>query len=130
GSFNSYIREELGFESDLSYEILTNVWPWDFGNAGNGRFVNVSERLRQVMHQQPHIRVFNAAGYHDLATPPLGADYALDHMQLRPELLGNITRKYYYGGHMMYLLEPVLAELSEDLIDFYEATPVGGQQSE
>ncbi|MEM9661876.1 MAG: peptidase S10 [Planctomycetota bacterium] len=130
GSFNSYIREELGFESDLSYEILTNVWPWDFGNAGNGRFVNVSERLRRVMHQQPHIRVFNAAGYHDLATPPLGADYALDHMQLRAELRGNITRKYYYGGHMMYLLEPVLAELSEDLVEFYRATADVGQSSE
>ncbi|MEO1533966.1 MAG: peptidase S10 [Planctomycetota bacterium] len=126
-SFNSYIREELGFESDLSYEILTNVWPWDFGRAGEGRFVNVSERLRRVMHQQPHIRVFNAAGYHDLATPPLGADYAFDHMQLRPELRNHITRKYYYGGHMMYLLEPELAKLSADLIEYYRSTPVGRQ---
>ena len=125
-SFNSYIREELGFKSDLSYEILTNVWPWDFGRAGEGRFVNVADRLRQVMHQQPHIRVFNAAGYHDLATPPLGADYAFDRMLLRPELLGNITRKYYYGGHMMYLLEPELAKLSGDLVEFYRATPVSG----
>lgn len=124
-SFNAYIREELGFESDLSYEILTNVWPWDFGRAGEGRFVNVADRLRQVMHQQPHIRVFNAAGYHDLATPPLGADYAFDHMMLRPELRDNITRKYYYGGHMMYLLEPVLAEMHDDLISWYRSVPVG-----
>ncbi|MGP1273374.1 MAG: S10 family peptidase [Phycisphaerales bacterium] len=120
-SFNAYIREELGFESDLSYEILTNVWPWDFGSAGNGRFVNVAERLRKVMHQQPHILVFNAAGYHDLATPPLGADYTLDHMQLAPELRGNITRTYYYGGHMMYLMEDSLAKMQEDLVAFYRA---------
>ena len=121
-SFNAYIREELGFESDLSYEILTNVWPWDFGRAGEGRFVNVAERLRQVMHQQPHIRVFNAAGYHDLATPPLGADHTLDHMMLAPELRGNITRTYYYGGHMMYLIEDSLAALQEDLVRFYHAS--------
>ncbi|MEO1583578.1 MAG: peptidase S10 [Planctomycetota bacterium] len=124
-SFNSYIRGELGFESDLSYEILTNVWPWDYGRAGEGRFVNVADRLRRVMHQQPHIRVFNAAGYHDLATPPLGADYAFDHMMLRPELRENIVRKYYYGGHMMYLLEPELERLSRDLVEFYRQTPVG-----
>ncbi|MEM8758569.1 MAG: peptidase S10 [Planctomycetota bacterium] len=119
-SFNAYVREELGYESDLSYEILTNVWPWDFGSAGNGRYVNVAERLRRVMQQQPHIHVFNAAGYHDLATPPLGADYALDHMMLRPELRENVVRTYYYGGHMMYLMESSLAELHRDLVDFYE----------
>lgn len=118
-SFNAYVREHLGFESDLSYEILTNVWPWDFGEAGNGRFVNVAERLRQVIHQQPHLRVFNAAGYHDLATPPLGADYTLDHMLLDETLRGNVRREYYLGGHMMYLIEDSLAELSDDLVAFY-----------
>lgn len=124
-SFNAYIREELGFESDLSYEILTNVWPWDYGQAGQGRYVNVAERLRSVMHEQPHIRVFVASGYHDLATPPLGMDYTHDHMQLRDELHGNIKNHYYVGGHMMYLDKASMAQLKADLDAFYESVPVG-----
>lgn len=124
-SFNSYIREELGFESDLSYEILTNVWPWDYGRAGEGRYVNVAERLRSVMHEQPHIRVFVGSGYHDLATPPLGLDYTHDHMQLRENLHDNIKNHYYVGGHMMYLDKASLAELKEDLDAFYKSVPVG-----
>lgn len=124
-SFNAYIRQELGFESDLSYEILTSVWPWDYGRAGEGRYVNVAERLRAVMHEQPHIRVFVASGYHDLATPPLGFDYTHDHMQLRDELHGNIRNHYYIGGHMMYLDRASMAKLKADLDAFYASVPVG-----
>lgn len=124
-SFNAYIRQELGFESDLSYEILTNVWPWDYGQAGNGRYVNVAERLRSVMHEQPHIRVFVGSGYHDLATPPLGWDYTHDHMMLRDELHTNIKNHYYVGGHMMYLDRASMAQLKADLDTFYDSVPVG-----
>ena len=124
-SFNAYIREELGFESDLSYEILTNVWPWDYGRAGEARYVNVAERLRSVMHEQPHIRVFIASGYHDLATPPLGMDYTHAHMQLADELYENIKNYYYVGGHMMYLDEASMAKLKADLDSFYASVPVG-----
>ncbi|RNC82228.1 MAG: peptidase S10 [Phycisphaera sp.] len=124
-SFNSYIREELGFKSDLSYEILTNVRPWDYGRAGDGRYVNVAERLRSVMHEQPHIRVFVASGYHDLATPPLGLDYTHDHMQLRDNLHNNLKNYYYIGGHMMYLDKASLEQLKDDLDAFYDSVPVG-----
>ncbi|MCA9273205.1 MAG: hypothetical protein KDA31_09185 [Phycisphaerales bacterium] len=124
-SFNSYIREELDFESDLSYEILTNVWPWDYGRAGEGQYVNVAERLRSVMHEQPHIQVFVAAGYHDLATPPLGMDYTHDHMQLADDLYDNMKTHYYVGGHMMYLDKASLAQLKADLDAFYDSVPVG-----
>jgi len=124
-SFNAYIREDLGYKSDLSYEILTNVRPWDYGRAGDGKYVNVAERLRSVMHEQPHIRVFVASGYHDLATPPLGMDYTYDHMQLRDNLRENMKNHYYVGGHMMYLDINSLSELKADLDAFYDSVPVG-----
>lgn len=118
-SFNGYVRGELGWESDLPYEILTNVWPWDYGNAGNNRFVNVADRLRNAMHQQPHLRVFLASGYYDLATPHLGADYTVSHMYIGEERRENWETHYYEGGHMMYLHEPSLAKLKGDLDGFY-----------
>lgn len=118
-SFNAYIREELGFTSDLPYEILTNVSPWSYSPAGNNRYLDVAERLRAAMHQQPHLKVLLASGYYDLATPHFAADYVMSHMGLAPDLLSNITTRYYEAGHMMYLHRDSRAKLKADLDAFY-----------
>lgn len=118
-SFNAYIREELGFKSDLPYEILTNVSPWSFAPAGNNRYLDVAERLRAAMHQQPHLRVLLASGYFDLATPHFAADYVMSHMGLAPNLLANLTTRYYEAGHMMYVHRPSRERLKQDLDAFY-----------
>lgn len=118
-SFNAYIREELGFKSDLPYEILTNVSPWSYAPAGNNRYLDVAERLRAAMHQQPHLRVLLASGYFDLATPHFAADYVMSHMGLAPDLLANVSTRYYEGGHMMYVHRPSRERLKQDLDAFY-----------
>lgn len=118
-SFNAYVREELGFESDLSYEILTNVWPWSFSPAGDNQYLDVAERLRSAMHQQPHLQVLLASGYFDMATPHFASDYVMSHMGLAPSLLQNLTTRYYAGGHMMYVDREARAILKQDLDAFY-----------
>jgi carboxypeptidase C (cathepsin A) len=35
-AFNDYVRRELQFESDIPYELETDVEPWNFGDAANG----------------------------------------------------------------------------------------------
>ena len=121
GSLNAYIREELGYHSDLPYEILTgNVRPWVYGSEGENQFINVSERLRQAMHQQPQLKVFLASGLYDLATPFWAADYTIDHMQLDDSLRSNIETHYYEAGHMMYIHRPSLERLKADLEGFYD----------
>jgi carboxypeptidase C (cathepsin A) len=68
-TFNDYVRRELQFESDLPYNILTGeVWPWGYETHQN-QYVNVAETLRQAMNYNPHLKVFVANGYYDLATP-------------------------------------------------------------
>lgn len=124
-AFNGYIRSELGYTSDLSYEILTNVRPWSFDSAGENRYVNVAERLRDVMHQQPYMRVYLGSGYYDLATPYFAADLTRSHMMLAPERRENFVTCYYEGGHMMYLHRPSLQQMREDLVRFYRETAVG-----
>jgi carboxypeptidase C (cathepsin A) len=42
-------------------------------------------------------------------------------MRLPEELQKNITARYYEGGHMMYIHEPTIKKLREDLEKFYEA---------
>lgn len=124
-SFNAYVRDDLNYTSDLSYEILTNVQPWSFDPAGTNRYLNVAERLRAVMHQQPYLRVHLASGYYDLATPHFAADLTRDHMHLAPERRANFVTDYYEGGHMMYLHRPSLAKMRADLVRFYNETPTG-----
>ncbi|MFI4898622.1 MAG: S10 family peptidase [Phycisphaerales bacterium JB059] len=124
-SMNAYVREELGFASDLPYEILTNVWPWTFGGAANNRYLDVAERMRSVMHKQGHMRVFVASGYYDLATPYFGTEYTMSHLSLAEELRGNIEIHEYEAGHMMYIHGPSLEALREDLAGFYDGA-VGG----
>lgn len=118
GTFNDYIRRELQFDSDLPYEILSErVRPWTFEENQNS-YVNVGETLRKAMSMNPHLRVFVANGYYDLATPYLATRYTFNHLDLDVSLRGNIHMKHYEAGHMMYVHDPSLAQLKADLDTF------------
>ncbi len=124
-TLNDYVRVELGFESDLPYEILTDrVRPWSYGEHQN-QYVNVAETLRQAMSKNPFLRVFVANGYYDLATPYLATRYTFDHMQLDKSLRENVSMKHYEAGHMMYIHEGSLAALKGDLAAFIGSTVPG-----
>ncbi len=125
GSLNSYVREDLAYESDMPYEILTNVWPWEFAQAGNNRYLDVAERLRSAMHQVPGMRVFIASGYYDLATPFTATDHTLAQMMLAEEYKSLIDVEYYESGHMMYVHQPSLEKLKRDLDAWYESAVPG-----
>jgi carboxypeptidase C (cathepsin A) len=114
-AMNDYVRRELGFASDLPYEILTGrVHPWSYSEHEN-RYVDVGETLRQALAMNPHLRVHIASGYYDLATPYFATDYTLSHLGLDPSLRGNLTVSYYPAGHMMYIHHVSLARLREQL---------------
>lgn len=116
---NDYVRTQLGYESDLPYEILTaRVRPWNFGPAQN-RYLNVAEDLRRAMSENPHLKVFVASGYYDLATPYFATDYTLSHLGLEPPLQENISVRYYDSGHMMYIQEASLEKLKRDVTQFF-----------
>ena len=121
-ALNDYLRGTLKVKEDRVYEILTDrVHPWDYGEFAN-RFVNASSTLRDAMTQNPYLRVFAAAGYYDLATPPTAMKHTRDHLNLAPHLRDHFTMAFYEGGHMMYAHEPSLKKLREDLVKFYAET--------
>ena len=114
-AMNHYVRSDLGYEIDLSYEILTGrVHPWDYSGF-EGRYVDVAGRLRSAMVQNPRLRVFVASGYFDLATPHFAADYVIDHLGLEPGFMKHVTVDYYPAGHMMYVNDDLRVKLSEDV---------------
>ncbi|MCC7439375.1 MAG: peptidase S10 [Armatimonadetes bacterium] len=125
-TMNDYVRRELGFQSDLPYEILNpKVWPWNYSDFEN-RYVATAETLRRSMTINPYLKVFVASGYYDLGTPHFAADYTFHHLGLNPALQGNITMKYYEAGHMMYIHQPSLVAMKQDLAKFVQAGIGGG----
>lgn len=114
-ALNHYVRTDLKYESDLPYEILTGrVHPWDYSDF-TGRFVDVADRLRSAMLENPNLRVFIASGYFDLATPHFAADYVVDHLSLEPAFLEHVTTRYYPAGHMMYVKDELRENLTKDV---------------
>lgn len=118
GALNEYMRKDLNYKSDLPYEALTNVWPWKFPENG---YLDVSETLRKAMTENPSLKVMICCGYYDLATPFYNAEYAVDHMGLRPDVRNNISLTYYNAGHMMYVTEDDDAKLKADAVKFYQS---------
>ncbi|WP_084050791.1 S10 family peptidase [Deinococcus hopiensis] len=117
-AMNHYVRAELGFASDLPYEILTSrVRPWSYKEFEN-KHVRVSGTLRKAMHENPHLKIFVASGYYDFATPYHATRHTLDHLQLDPSLRGNLREGFYEAGHMMYVDRPSLEAQAADLREF------------
>ncbi len=125
-TFYHYVRSDLNFESDLPYEIITDfVWPWSYAEFEN-QFVNVGEKLRSAMARNPYLKVFVASGYYDLGTPYFATEYVVNHLGLDPETRKNVSMGYYESGHMMYIHQPSLAKLKDDLANFIRSAMPGG----
>jgi carboxypeptidase C (cathepsin A) len=70
------------------------------------------------MTANPFLKVFVANGYYDLATPYFATEYTFNHLSLDPSLRPNLSLGYYEAGHMMYIHQPSLAQLKQDLAAF------------
>jgi carboxypeptidase C (cathepsin A) len=117
---NLYVRSELGYESDSVYHILgTGVGAWDWGSAQGG-YPDTAVALRSSLSKNPHMKLFVASGYFDLATPYSATRYTIDHMGLDPSLRRNIQMEDYEAGHMMYVHEPSLTRLKADVASFLD----------
>jgi carboxypeptidase C (cathepsin A) len=119
-AFNSYVRTELGFKSDLEYFILGGgIGRWDWGT--NNGYADTSEMLRGAFAKNPYLKLFVACGYYDMATPYFAAEYTLNHMNLDASQRSNIRLEYYEAGHMMYIDARMLAKLKQDVTAFIKS---------
>lgn len=117
-AFNQYVRKDLNWKQDIKYEILANVFPWNYGNKNE--YLNLSKNLKEVMTRNPYLKVFVANGYFDLATPYFATNYTFNHINLDPSLRKNINMAYYHGGHMMYFEKEILKKVNDDIRSFIQ----------
>lgn len=121
-AINAWSRETLGFETDRIYQSIGSVgqhWNWKLGSGWNrNAYLNVAPFIGQAMRQNSQLRLFNAQGWYDFATPFFGAEYSLNRIGIPQD---RVTLKYYHAGHMMYVRAEDRRQLSEDVREFIRA---------
>jgi carboxypeptidase C (cathepsin A) len=143
-----YLRNELGFQSDLLYQgpfgggyppptAFRGDWmsvrwnrqpageraggPGGAGTAPAGRGGAPTEEeqpLRRAMRTNPGLKVLVACGYFDLVCSYAGNDQLV--RQLEPDLAGNVVSRGYAGGHAVYTDDAVRRALKADVARFME----------
>jgi carboxypeptidase C (cathepsin A) len=102
GAFAGYARDELGFKTEMTYNLLDSdiSRKWDWGD--NHGQPSVAEDLRVLLALTPKFRIMVAHGYSDMVTPYADTRYVLQHL---PAFEGEerVELKLYRGGHMFYL---------------------------
>lgn len=120
--FQSYLRNDLKVDFERRYIGTSDQAErnWKRPRREDGAFagyVDVTGRLAQGTKDNSVLRIFCAAGYHDLTTSYFATEYMLRHSGIDP---ARMTIKLYDGGHMMYLYQPSEEALSNDLVSFIE----------
>jgi carboxypeptidase C (cathepsin A) len=124
-ALNHYVRTELGIETDLVYETLSDKVneKWEYER---GRPAATGEILRAAIAKNPYMRVFVGQGYYDLATPLFATEYMLSHMNVDRVLRGNVEMHTYESGHMFYIDEGCLATFKRDVDAFLVSVAEAG----
>ena len=120
---NSWVRETLGFKTDREYQSIGRepgqYWDWSLGGGwGRNAYLNVAPLIGRAMRENSQLRLFNAQGWYDFATPFFGAEYSLNRVGIPQD---RVQFHYYDAGHMMYVRDEDRAKLSADLREFIRA---------
>jgi carboxypeptidase C (cathepsin A) len=103
GAFVAYARDELGFKTEMTYNLLASEisGKWDWDDGGGHAPPSAADDLRQLLALTPSFRLMIAHGYSDLVTPYSDSRYVLNHIPANVE--GERAElKLYRGGHMFY----------------------------
>ena len=111
-AINYYLREELGFHTDLRYWVFGPVSPWNRDGDNTG------ENLRSAMAKNPNLHMMVQAGYFDGATQYFDAKYTMWQMDPSGRLADRMRFEGYESGHMMYLRAEDLVTSNEHIREF------------
>ena len=123
GVFAGYARNELGFKTEMTYQLLagevTQKWNWQ-GDGGRLTAASASGDLRELLALDPSFRLLVVHGYGDLVVPYAVNRYVLDHIP-RIGAPDRVQLKLYRGGHMFYTIQQSRSAVTADARAFYAA---------
>jgi carboxypeptidase C (cathepsin A) len=128
-----YLRNELGFESDLNYQgpfgggyppatSFRGDWMsvrWNRALPSGTPPPSRSEAMGSAMKTNPALRLFVGTGYYDLVSSYFAIEQAV--AELEPELARRVTARRYAGGHAIYTDDAARHQLCVDAARFYAA---------
>lgn len=124
-AFNQYAESELHYTGNHTYlpnnyGVINRHWDWKRHNQRFPQAPYVGSDLADTMRRNPHLKVFSANGYYDLATPFFATEFDLGHLSLDPAIRKNIEYGFYPSGHMIYFDVDALKQVKADLARFYD----------
>jgi carboxypeptidase C (cathepsin A) len=120
-AINHYLREHLGYETDLKYNIFGPVRPWDNSND------TTADDLRRAMGENQFLHVMVQSGYFDGATDYFSAKYVMWNMDRSGKVQDRLRFEGYRSGHMMYLRQEDLATSNEHIREFIRESLTNGE---
>jgi carboxypeptidase C (cathepsin A) len=123
-TINSYLAGDLDVKMTETYKTFSLEANQSWKRSGDSNrafdgYLYTANYLTQAAATNRDFRIFVASGLHDLTTTFFGTEYIFDHAGIDKS---RITLKNYFGGHMMYLYDPSLQQLSSDIGAFIKGS--------
>lgn len=111
-AINHYIHNDIGFRTDLQYNLFGPTSPWDRSGDQTG------QNLRQAMAQNPWLHVLVQSGYFDGGTDYFNAKFTMWNLDEGGRFQDRMQFIGYRSGHMMYLRAEDIVTSNEDIREF------------
>lgn len=109
-----YFTRELDVPIERPFKVLGGKpgqnWNWSLSKSRNWpAYPNVAPWIGEAMRENSDFRVFVASGYYDFATPFFATDLTMNRNGIDAS---RVSTSYYQAGHMMYVDETSLRDVT------------------
>jgi carboxypeptidase C (cathepsin A) len=128
-AYHNYVTDRLHYAPGIQFKSGIPIYgKWDYKHQPPGAdkplimLPNVLPDLAEAMKTNPTMKVMVNGGYFDVSTPYFEGWEEMHHLPIPPALQDNIEYHYYQSGHMVYVHQPTLVELHDNVADFIRRT--------
>jgi carboxypeptidase C (cathepsin A) len=131
-AYHNYVTDRLHYAPGIQFKSGIPIYgKWDYKHQAPGAdkplimLPNVLPDLATAMKTNPTMKVMVNGGYFDVSTPYFEGWQEMHHLAIPPALQSNIEYHYYQSGHMVYVHQPTLVQLHDNVADFIRRTSGG-----